>query len=132
MRIFNREEAVALLPRLRILVVELLAARRALAIALLEEQTAQRMRPTPGAAGREQAGAEQLHEAQLRIVERVEKIESHGCVVKDVDLGLVDFPALQGEELVNLCWKLDEPDIAFWHGMDEGFAARKPIAETRL
>ncbi len=47
--------------------------------------------------------------------------------MKDLDIGLVDFPTLfQGEE-VYLCWKLGEAGIRFWHGIDEGFRGRKPI-----
>jgi hypothetical protein len=57
----------------------------------------------------------------------LEEVQELGCVVKDLDIGLVDFPTLfQGHE-VYLCWKLGEPSIAFWHGVDEGFAGRKAI-----
>ena len=57
----------------------------------------------------------------------LEEVQELGCVVKDLDIGLVDFPTLfQGRE-VYLCWKLGEPAIAFWHGIDEGFAGRKAI-----
>ena len=132
MRIFDRAEASALIPRLRPLVAELLETRRQVAIGLLEAQTARRMRAETGVAAHAHADEDHLRDAQVRLVRLVEKIQAHGCIVKDVDLGLVDFLALRGEEIVNLCWKIDEPDIAWWHGMDEGFAARKPIAETRL
>ena len=57
----------------------------------------------------------------------VEKIHETGCVVKDLDKGLVDFPTLFRGEEVYLCWKMDEPAIQFWHGMQEGFAGRKQI-----
>jgi hypothetical protein len=57
----------------------------------------------------------------------MQKIQEVGCVVKDLDIGLVDFPtSFHGEE-VYLCWKLGEAGIGFWHGTDEGFAGRKPI-----
>jgi len=62
-----------------------------------------------------------------RLREVVEKIQEHGCVLKDLDVGLVDFPTLfQGRE-VYLCWKLGEPGIHYWHGVEEGFAGRKQI-----
>lgn len=64
------------------------------------------------------------------IREAVERIEDEGCVVKDLDLGLVDFPCLQEEEEVYLCWKLGEKRIFYWHRMDEGFAGRKPLDST--
>jgi hypothetical protein len=57
----------------------------------------------------------------------VERIEEIGVVVKDLDVGLVDFPTLFNDEEVYLCWRADEPDISHWHGVDEGFAGRKPI-----
>ncbi len=63
--------------------------------------------------------------ASLRAV--LEEVQELGCVVKDLDIGLVDFPTtFQGRE-VYLCWKLGEPAIAYWHGVDEGFAGRKAI-----
>jgi hypothetical protein len=66
-------------------------------------------------------------EAAVALKKAIEKVHEFGCVVKDLDLGLVDFPTLfQGEE-VYLCWKLGEPGIQFWHGVDEGFRGRKPI-----
>lgn len=62
---------------------------------------------------------------QLKTV--VEQIHETGCLVKDLDKGLVDFPTLFRGEEVYLCWKMDEPGIGFWHGVDEGFAGRKQI-----
>ncbi len=57
----------------------------------------------------------------------LERISSTGCVVKDLDIGLLDFPALINNEEVYLCWRLGEERIRFWHRQDEGFTARKPI-----
>lgn len=57
----------------------------------------------------------------------LERIEATGCVVKDLDVGLLDFPALIGNEEVYLCWRLGEDRIRFWHRQDEGFAGRKPL-----
>ena len=62
-----------------------------------------------------------------KLREVFEKIEQMGVLVKDLDIGLIDFLAhYQGRE-VCLCWKLGEEHIRFWHGTDEGFAGRKPI-----
>ena len=63
-----------------------------------------------------------------RFTEAIESIHSSGCVVKDLDTGLIDFPAKRGSDEVYLCWKLGEARIEFWHGMEEGFAGRKRIA----
>lgn len=51
-----------------------------------------------------------------------------GCVLRDLDLGLVDFPARAGGAEVCLCWRLGEDAIRFWHGTTEGYAGRKPLS----
>lgn len=62
----------------------------------------------------------------------MEEITAIGVLVKDLELGLVDFPTLlQGEE-VYLCWRMGEPDIQYWHGVHEGFAGRKTIDQHFL
>ena len=62
-----------------------------------------------------------------RIKESVERIQEYGCLVKDLNMGLIDFPTLFRGEEVYLCWKLGESGIQFWHGVTEGFRGRKPI-----
>ncbi|HJZ96995.1 MAG TPA: DUF2203 domain-containing protein, partial [Candidatus Solibacter sp.] len=59
-------------------------------------------------------------------------VQETGCVVKDLDIGLVDFPTLFKGAEVYLCWKLGEPAIEFWHGLDEGFRGRKRIDQEFL
>lgn len=56
-------------------------------------------------------------------------INELGGVVKDVGLGLVDFPSLREGRRVWLCWRLGEESIEYWHGIEEGFAGRKPLDE---
>ena len=68
-------------------------------------------------------------EAAEHLVEIVNRIQETGVLVKDLDIGLVDFPSLVDGEEIYLCWKLGEDHITFWHGIDEGFAGRKPIDE---
>lgn len=63
----------------------------------------------------------------LRLKEALENIHELGCLVKDLDIGLIDFPTLFHGEEVYLCWKLGESGIRFWHGVQEGFQGRKPI-----
>jgi len=60
------------------------------------------------------------------------EIHSIGVQVKDLDMGLLDFPCIVDEEIVLLCWKVGEEKIGFWHGQEEGFAGRKPIDERIL
>jgi hypothetical protein len=57
----------------------------------------------------------------------MERIEDLGVLVKDLDIGLVDFPTLFRGEEVYLCWRMDENDIDHWHGVNEGFNGRRPI-----
>jgi hypothetical protein len=57
----------------------------------------------------------------------MERIEDLGVLVKDLDIGLVDFPTLFRGEEVYLCWRMDEDDIDHWHGVNEGFNGRRPI-----
>ena len=68
--------------------------------------------------------------AQLKAA--IEELQGLGCVVKDLDIGLVDFPTLYRGVEVCLCWKLGEERIEFWHGMEEGFRGRKRINEEFL
>ena len=64
------------------------------------------------------------------INEGLESIESLGAQPKDLDLGLVDFPAvIEGEEVL-LCWKYGEKRIRFYHGLTDGYAGRKPITRS--
>ncbi len=55
------------------------------------------------------------------------EINAIGVQVKDLDIGLLDFPCKVNGEIVLLCWKMGEPTIAHWHGTDEGYAGRRPI-----
>ena len=62
-----------------------------------------------------------------RLKAAVEEIQEHGVLIKDLDIGLIDFPTLFHGREVYLCWKMGEVGISHWHGVDEGFAGRKPI-----
>jgi len=130
-KVFRLEEANALLPVVRPKLVTLVDKRRDLAIKLLEADTAARMASDAGGAQRAATQARQAEELHAEVLALIDEVQKHGCVVKDLDLGLVDFPALRGGQLVNLCWKMDEPQIAFWHAMDEGFSSRKSISRRR-
>ena len=55
------------------------------------------------------------------------QIDAAGAQIKSLEDGLLDFPSRRAGELVLLCWKLGEDKIAYWHGVDEGFAGRKPL-----
>ena len=57
----------------------------------------------------------------------ISKLEEQGIELKDMDLGLVDFPAMRYDEHVCLCWKLGEHEVSYWHTLNEGYRGRKPL-----
>ncbi len=132
MKFFSPEKANALIPKVAPLIAELLEKRRDLAIRLLEADPALRAAP-PQARVSRLAGvrspfpAPRFGELKSEIVRLIHRIESFGCVVKDIDLGLLDFPSTREGEPIYLCWKAGEARIAFWHGTEEGFQQRKPL-----
>ena len=129
-RHFTPEEANALLPEVRALTERMVAHRRSLAVA-----TVRHARLAAKIAGN--GGGVNAHEVdKLRtaveaeanaVAACVEELQSLGVQVKDLDEGLVDFPARRGDEEVLLCWRLGEDEVGFWHGADEGFAGRKSL-----
>jgi len=135
-RRFTLWEAERILPQIREWMREAVAAKaeyeeaerpvRALAerIALMGGILADRDRAAENKAHRDAAGH------RLRSV--LEHFQECGCLVKDLDTGLVDFPTLFRGEEVYLCWKMDEETIGFWHGVEEGFAGRKAIDQDFL
>ena len=79
----------------------------------------------PGELARVEA---EIAEEAKGVAKCVNQIHGLGAQVKDADEGLVDFPLRDGEEVL-LCWKLGEDEIAFWHGLEDGFAGRRPVEE---
>jgi hypothetical protein len=67
--------------------------------------------------------------AEQRAKDALAEIDSIGVQVKDIDIGLLDFPCEVEGRVVLLCWKMGEPSITHWHSVEEGFAGRKPIDE---
>jgi len=67
--------------------------------------------------------------AVQRAKDAIAEIHSTGVQVKDIDIGLLDFPCKVEGEILLLCWKLGEEKISHWHSTEEGFAGRKPIDE---
>ncbi len=67
-----------------------------------------------------------------RIRVALSEILDTGAIVKDIDVGLLDFYALSGDRLVFLCWKLGEPAVKHWHPLEGGFATRRPLDHSPL
>jgi hypothetical protein len=68
-----------------------------------------------------------LNKVVAKVRDALDQIQATGCIVKDLDSGLVDFPSVIKDEEVYLCWRLGEDRIRFYHRQDEGFSGRKPI-----
>ena len=129
-RHFTPDEANAALEHVRPL-VEQLVAHRAEHIAAVERQEDLERKIRGNGGGIPPA---QLAEATAevdalarRLAKIVDDINEHGAEVKDIDTGLIDFPAVRYGETVLLCWQLGEDEIGFWHGTDDGFAGRRPL-----
>jgi hypothetical protein len=75
---------------------------------------------------------DEMTDAMERMEKEIKKLEEMGCILKDMSIGLIDFPAVRLGERVWLCWKLGEEKVAFWHTRNEGFAGRKPVVETEF
>jgi hypothetical protein len=71
----------------------------------------------------------QREKAVHRVKDAMAEIDAMGVQVKDLDIGLLDFPCEVDGQIVLLCWKLGEQSITHWHGVSEGFAGRKPVDE---
>ena len=129
-RYFTVDEANEALVEVRPLTEELVAHRRAL-VDLQERQSALTTRIAGNGGNVEpselQDVQERLDEEVAGIARCVARIHELGALVKDLDDGLVDFRAQREGEEVLLCWRLGEDEIAFWHGLDEGFSGRKPL-----
>jgi len=129
-RYFTVEEANEALGEVRPLTEELVGHRRAL-VELQERQAALTARIAGNGSDVEphelEEVQEQLDEEVAGIARCVARIQEVGALVKDLDAGLVDFPARRADEDVLLCWRLGEEEIGFWHGLEEGFSGRKPL-----
>jgi hypothetical protein len=122
-RLFTVEEANALLPRLREILDDVAIHRDAL------RERAPHMEPILRAAignGGGKAGSEYGVEA-YNLYLAIERIRSLGVVLKDLDMGLLDFPHEREGRVVFLCWHLPEERVEYWHDLDAGYAGRQPL-----
>lgn len=129
MRLYEVEEARALLPRLRPVLERLREAFAALRGARALEAAQRRAALTDGHPIAEPPatddGERAAHEAALR--DCLRQLEAWGVELKDPARGLVDFHHERGGEVVFLCYELDDADIAWWHPIEAGYAGRRPL-----
>lgn len=133
---FDLRQAEALLPELEGLLLEAMDCKRALDDVSREQA---RMIERVVRMGGSRVNLENAislkrrKEQQLeQLRERVEIIQDYGVLIKDLDMGLLDFPTLIGGREAYLCWKLGEPAIRHWHYTNEGFANRKSLDEKLI
>jgi hypothetical protein len=122
-RLFTVEEANALLPMLREILDDIALHRDAL------REKAPHMEPILKAAmanGGGRVGSEYGVEA-YNLYLAVERIGQLGVVLKDLDMGLLDFPHEREGRVVFLCWHPPEERVAYWHDLDAGYAGRQPL-----
>ena len=121
-RHFTPEEANALLPRLKPLLRQLRDAKDELTDSEAHELLSEAATGNGGGEPGRQVGI-----AFLEVRRLLETLEQAGIVLKDIDRGLVDFPALIGGREVFLCWELGEDEVAFWHDLEAGYRGRQPL-----
>jgi hypothetical protein len=132
-RMFTPDQANAALPRVRPL-VERLVERRADLLAARARQAEVAAQVGGNGGGLDPAVPAALaaaaSEAEDGLREAVEELHELGVQVKDLDAGLVDFPAERANgEPVLLCWQLGEERVEWWHRPEDGFAGRRPLAD---
>jgi hypothetical protein len=118
-RIYAVDEANALLPYLAPTLVELRE----------KYEAADKIRAVVGRAAATNGGStdrDKWSRTIARVDELLERLEEWGVLLRDVATGLVDFPAVIEGADAYLCWRLGEPEVAFWHS-DDGFAGRRPL-----
>jgi hypothetical protein len=135
-RYFTLEQAEKTLPHIRTAVVNALELKTAYQQAeeALRDLTRKVMLSGGLAVDRDSALKlrQNRDESASRLQEALNSIHEFGCLVKDLDIGLLDFPTLYHGREVYLCWRLGEASITFWHEVEDGFGGRKPIDDEFL
>lgn len=126
-KLFSPIEANELIPRLEIAIRGLQTKAtelRRLIAEMVKFDAAAKQLPLPQIIER----YPQLQEAAAQVAQVVETIEAYGCLLKDIDQGLIDFPwEMEEGRIVFLCWQFGEPAVIAWHPVDAGFAQRQPL-----
>ena len=123
-RHYSLEEATALLPR----VAELLTTMRSARDRLGDAEA----RAALDAVGQSNGGGEPgkvVSEGFIELRESMLELREREIVLRDLDRGLVDFPAMRAGQEIYLCWEEGEREIGFWHEPDAGFGGRRPLAD---
>jgi hypothetical protein len=121
-RHYTREEVNTLLPRIKPLLRKLRDAKDELTDTEAHEALAE---AAPSNGGGEHGT--QVGEAFLEVRRLLEALNEAGILVRDLDRGLLDFPSIQDDREIYLCWELGEDSVDFWHELDSGYRGRQPL-----
>jgi hypothetical protein len=131
MKLFTVEQANATLPLVRRIVEDIVVQYRLWNEKLLEIDLV----AASGRAADAEIGERLSHEAQA-IAREIDGFDRElaqlGIQLKDRGLGLIDFPSAMGDRPILLCWRLGEPDVAFWHDVNAGYAGRQPLVPASV
>ena len=143
-RFYDLDRANARVPELRE-ILELLRGQRAELIRLrdlvLERQSAVEATPEPAMATPGRGGDDDEPDDELRLIRLrmqglidqmqagVARIDALGITLRDIESGLIDFPALTSGRQIWLCWRLGEEEVGWWHELSTGFSDRRPLIE---
>ncbi|MDB5081885.1 MAG: hypothetical protein JWP00_3809 [Chloroflexi bacterium] len=127
-KIFTLEEATSLLPVVREIVREIQAHKhRADEAREAYEQFDEAHARGNGYDMKREIMASQIMDQMKAVQAGFVQLQEIGCELKDIEMGLIDFPSIRNGQLINLCWMIDEESIGYWHSLDSGFASRKPL-----
>ena len=130
-RYFSPQEVEALIPVLTELMEDMMRAQTEATAAAEQLRSEQQRLAMAGGGVLDRAAWQEAKRRfdveKQRLEQGIAEVTKLGGVIKDLGMGLVDFPHQREGRVVNLCWKYGEKDIRYWHGLDEGYAARKPL-----
>ncbi len=125
-KLFSEEEANELIPRLEILMRQLQMQATSLR-ARIDELSVTDPSILDCTMSKIVGRYPELRSFATNMAAAAAQIESFGCILKDIDLGLIDFPYDADDEVVFLCWQFGEPRVVAWHSVNSGFSERQPM-----
>ena len=130
LKVFTTEEANQLIPKLTERLTQLIVLKVEILAKEAEIDALEILYPEKGKGKSSPEVAQEVelyNEAVNRFYASIDEIHEWGCFLKDLEMGLVDFYTLHEGRVVYLCWKLGEPEVAFWHEVGRGYAFRQPL-----
>ncbi len=129
-KLFDLQEAERMLPLVRTIVKQIVddfRLHREKSAGLEKFKTSLGPHPSRADLLTVKAREEAIDDLDRSVAQGLRELGELGVEFKDFGIGLIDFPHLRGDEIVYLCWKLDEEKIGYWHPLDTGFTGRQPI-----